>query len=71
MMNERFGAIDRLQEVEQKNAMSAARSQAISELTSEFATLAAENQALWNPKDGNLHKAIQDYYSKDGDFTPD
>lgn len=69
-LTERFGDIDRLKDVEQKNAMTSARSQAISEITSEFATLAAEAPHLWDPKAGNLHKAIQDYYAKDGEYHP-
>jgi hypothetical protein len=70
-LQERFRDIDRIKGVEQKNAMSAARSQAITEITSEFATLAAEAPHLWDTKTGgNLHKAIQDYYAKDGDFHP-
>lgn len=69
-LQERFGDIDRIKESEQKSAMSAARSKAITEITSEFATLAAENPNLWNPKNGNLHKAINDYYAQDGDYHP-
>jgi chromosome segregation ATPase len=67
---ERFGDIDRIKDAEKETAMTAARKQAITELTSEFATLAAEAPHLWDPKAGNLHKAIQEYYDSEGDFHP-
>lgn len=69
-LQERFGVLDRFKDEQQKTAMTAARQQAVNEITSEFAALAAEAPHLWDPKAGNLHKAISDYYAQDGDFHP-
>lgn len=69
-LEDRFGDLDRFKDVQQKEAMTAARSKAINDLTGEFATLAAEAPHLWDPKAGNLHKAIHDYYADDSKMHP-